>query len=158
MFEVLQSLVSDDLFKLHVKHTTRVFHSEEKILQQGKMHHSIYFIKSGAVKVSVSANVEGKKPVHPGIIELSAGELFGEFGLFDDFPASADVIAISKCELIEIDISSFRKFLDENPQIGYKVLLEIMKTLVKRLRHADIAILNLFTWALKAHQIDKFLD
>lgn len=158
MFEKLQSLLNDSSFQSNVIHRTKKFNPNDKILIQGEMHPCIYLIKSGKVRIVVSGDLEEKKMLRPGVNELGQDDIFGEFGIFDDSPASADVIAITKTELIEIDIASFKKYLQDNPKIGYEIFLEMLKILVQRLRHADKTIVNLFAWGIKAHQIDKHLE
>lgn len=158
MFEILRSLLNDSTFKTQVKHETKNFNANQKILLEGKPHTNFYLIKNGKVRVSVTGEIEGKQPVHPGIMELGPDDVFGEFGIFDSSPASADVIAISDIELIEVDIQSFKTFLEANPQIGYKILLDLFTTLVTRLKQSNNKVLNLFKWGIKAHQMDKYLE
>jgi CRP/FNR family transcriptional regulator, cyclic AMP receptor protein len=159
MPSVLLSLLGNPSFQTQVKYITCKFNPNQKILEQGKMHPSIYIIKSGKVRVTVKTE-KNQDPLllHPGIVELGPDEIFGEFGLIDDLPASADVTAIIESELIEIDIPSLRTYLETNPQEGYRVFLDMLQSLVKRLRHADKAIVNLYAWGIKAHQLDQHLE
>lgn len=165
LFEKLRILLDSTSFKDNVLYNIKKFHPNEKILEQGKKHSCVYLIKDGKVRIvvsgssPVSAGSSKKEPVvKPGVNELGSDDIFGEFGIFDDAPASADVVAITETELIEIDIESFKNFLQKNPEIGYEILFEMLKVLVKRLRHANITIVNLFSWGIKAHHIDKYLE
>jgi CRP-like cAMP-binding protein len=106
----------------------------------------------------VSADIRDKNAVHPGIADLGPNDIFGEFGLYDEEPANADVIAVTASELVQIDITTFRTFLKVNPQIGNTILEAMFKTLIKRLRHADETIIKLYIWGMKAHKIDQDLD
>jgi CRP/FNR family transcriptional regulator, cyclic AMP receptor protein len=158
MYELIENLLNSESFKSEVKFITRKFAANEKILEQGKQHRDFYLIRSGSVRVIVKTEINERSQLRPGIADLISGDVFGEFGLFDDLPTSADVIAVTESELIEIDIATFKNFLEKNQKIGYLIFLAMLKTLVKRLRHADKTILNLYLWGMKAHQLDKHLD
>lgn len=158
MFEILQELLEDSTFKSKVKYSSRQFKANEKILEQGKPHTSIYLIKAGKVRVVVHAEDIEASPMRPGIADLGVHDIFGEFGLFDNLPASADVMALEDSELVEIDITTLRTYLDNNPKIGYKLLDVMINTLVSRLRHADKTIFTLYSWGMKAHKLDKLIE
>lgn len=159
MKDIFHFLLSDPLFNTQVKHITKTYPPNEKILEQGKPHANLYVIKTGKVKVMIN-NMEKEKTltfVRPCIIELSQNDIFGEFGIVDDLPSSADVITVTESEITEIDIASLQTFLNAHPEIGYKISLYLLQIVIKRLRHADKAIVSLYTWGLKAHHIDKIL-
>lgn len=158
MLGMIQLLLNNDDFKTKVNHCIKKLDAHTKILNQGEKHIQFYFIMKGKVKIVVRGEVENHKKISPGIVELKENDIFGEFSLFDtDTPANADVITVTEVELLEINNESFRKYLEENTKIGYKFLLYIFDILVKRLRHADSTILNIYAWGLKAHNIDKHL-
>lgn len=158
MFEIISALLEDSDFQKKVKFSTKNFNANDKILVQGEKHPTFFLIKSGSVRVTVTTQIKEDTSLRPGVADLGPNDIFGEFGLFDDLPASADVSSIKESELLEIDILSFRAYLDQNPQIGYKIYHELVQTLVKRLRHADKVIYNLYAWGIKAHQLDKYLE
>ncbi|MBA2654115.1 MAG: cyclic nucleotide-binding domain-containing protein [Gammaproteobacteria bacterium] len=157
MFDILHTLFEDPSFTSQVKWTKKKYKAHDKILEQDTPHPNFYLILKGKVRVVRHADTTSKQHVQPGIADLSPPDIFGEFGLFDDSPASADVIAITRSELIEIEIVTFRAFLDANPKMGYEILSDILKTLVTRLRRADKTIAGLFAWGIEAHKIDKEL-
>ncbi|QBR84825.1 cyclic nucleotide-binding domain-containing protein [Legionella israelensis] len=154
MSNAFRSLLDNPDFKSQVKYRVKRIKAGEKILKQGVKHHYLYFILEGTVRVSI----QGKKRVRPGIADLDSDNIFGEFALFDDFPASADVVSLTESKLIEIDTSSLQTFMNAHPKIGYNLLLYIMSALIHRLQHADKCIVNLYAWGIEAHQIDKYLD
>ena len=159
MFEILHTLLQEDpVFKNNVKFITRQFKANDKILEQGQLHKSVYLIKSGKVRVVVHADIKESSPMRPGIADLGVHDVFGEFALFDNMPASADVIAVDDSELIEIDIPSLKTFLEKNPEIAYTFFVAMINTLVSRLRHADKSIFTLYSWGMKAHKLDKYLE
>ena len=90
---------------------------------------SLFVIVSGSAKV-LNRDVDGNEVI---LTLLGAGECFGEMGLIDGSPRSADVVAAEACELLEISKADFTKALAGNVDL----CLNIMKGLVLRLREAN---------------------
>ena len=90
---------------------------------------SLFVIVSGSAKV-LNRDAEGREVI---LSMLEAGECFGEMGLIDDSPRSADVVANEPCELLVISKADFTRALSENTEL----CLNIMKSLVLRLREAN---------------------
>lgn len=154
MINSLQLLLKDPSFKSQVKHSIKTFPANEKIIKQGQLHVNIYVILTGKMRIIVNNDMEN---FHPGVADLEPGHVFGELELYEDLPADADVKTMMECKVIEIDIKSFRKFLEKNPKKGYDILLLMFKMHVDRIRHADKAIIHLYTWGLKMHHYDEAL-
>ena len=64
---------------------------------------------------------------------LEAGEFFGEMGLIDGSPRSANVVAVEACELLVLSRDAFQRCMQDNFQVAQK----LMQILVRRLREAD---------------------
>lgn len=159
LLQLMEDLLKNKNFLAKVKVSTKSFKANEKILSQASVHRKVYIIRKGKVRIIVQSEDKVKSSnLRPGIADLETNDIFGEFGLFDDQPASADVIALIDSELIEIDIPTFRTFLNETPEIASKIYFSIIQILVKRLRHADKTIFSLYTWGMKAHKLDQHLE
>lgn len=81
------------------------FQADQSICLKGDDSDSLYIIRQGDVEISVSS-VDGK------IILLgtfSDGDVFGEIGLLDDGPRSANVIAKTDVSLYRLDKADFDK-------------------------------------------------
>jgi CRP/FNR family cyclic AMP-dependent transcriptional regulator len=99
------------------------------IVRAGDSTDSLYVIISGNARVQVS-DAEGREVI---LTLLGPGECFGDMGLIDGSPRSADVVASEVCELLVIAKADFKKGLTDN----FDLCLNIMKSLVQRLREAD---------------------
>ena len=99
------------------------------IVRVGDYTDSLFVIVSGSAKV-LNRDAEGNEVI---LTLLGAGECFGEMGLIDGSPRSADVVASEICELLEIAKTDFIKALAVNVEL----CLNIMKSLVLRLRVAN---------------------
>ena len=99
------------------------------IISAGDPTDSLYIVISGRLKVMMS-DAEGKEVI---LSILGSGEFFGEMGLIDDSPRSANVVAIEACELLCIYKRDFNRCLSEN----FEMAMAVMRGLVRRLREAD---------------------
>jgi CRP/FNR family cyclic AMP-dependent transcriptional regulator len=99
------------------------------LVHAGDSTDSLFVIVNGSAKV-LNRDSEGNEVI---LTLLAAGECFGEMGMIDGSPRSADVVASESCELLVIGKSDFKKALAENVDL----CLNIMKSLVLRLREAN---------------------
>ncbi len=99
------------------------------ILAAGDPTDSLYILISGRIKVFMS-DLDGKEVI---LSILEPNEFFGEMGLIDDSPRSANVLALEPCELVCISKPDFKRCLSEN----FEMAMTVMRGLVKRLRGAD---------------------
>jgi CRP/FNR family transcriptional regulator, cyclic AMP receptor protein len=63
------------------------------------------------------------------INKLGSGDFFGEIALISDSPRTATVTATSPVRALVITDRSFRRLLDEQPEIQRKVLVELAERL-----------------------------
>ena len=99
------------------------------IVRAGDSTDSLYVLISGGAKV-LNSDEEGREVI---LTLLGPGEFFGEMGLIDGSPRSADVMSTETCELLVITKNDFKRCLAEN----FDLCLNIMRSLVQRLREAD---------------------
>ena len=99
------------------------------IVRAGESTDSLYVLLAGRAKVP-NTDEEGREII---LAWLGPGEFFGEMGLIDGSPRSANVVAAEPCELLFLSKEAFQRCLQDNFQVAQK----LMKTLVLRLREAD---------------------
>lgn len=90
---------------------------------------SLYILLTGRAKVT-NTDEEGREII---LAWLGPGEFFGEMGLIDGSPRSANVVASEACELLVLSKDAFQRCLQDNFQVAQK----LMQILVRRLREAD---------------------
>ena len=100
---------------------SRNYPSGAMILRRGTPGDAMYFIVSGEVEVRV-----GAQPVY-----LRDGAFFGEMALLDRRPRSADVVAVSACTLLILNVAEFYQIAGQQP-----ALVQAIEAEAKR-RHAD---------------------
>jgi CRP-like cAMP-binding protein len=94
------------------------------IVDQGQMGREAFVILSGSVAVRRG----GRK-----ITTLGEGDVVGELSLLDHGPRTATAICEGDCTLFVLDQRHFRKVLEDQPQIMFKLL----GTLAGHIRNLD---------------------
>ena len=95
------------------------------IIREGDPGHSFYLVLSGAAAVSTSGTR---------LVTLTAGDHFGEMALLDDPPRSADVTAETDMILMSIRREDFDGLLRQDPVMGNKVLVNLLRFMSRRVR------------------------
>lgn len=95
-----------------------------QIMKKGDHGVGFHLILSGGVDVIIDERV---------VASLGPGEYFGEMGLLEDKPRTANVVATSDVKTLTVLSWAFRPMIDRNPALG-RMLLEGM---TQRLRNAE---------------------
>ena len=104
------------------------FNAGDTILSEGEDGDTAFLIIAGSVEVSIGQGSNAKS-----VGTLNAGEVFGEMSLIDPGPRSATVKAASNTECFVTTYDEFIASAQANPERA----VELMKTLVRRLRHMN---------------------
>ncbi|MCE1241830.1 cyclic nucleotide-binding domain-containing protein [Oryzomicrobium sp.] len=99
------------------------------VVRSGDPTDSLYILLTGSAKVT-NTDDEGREVI---LSLLAPGDFFGEMGLIDGSPRSADVVALEACELLQISPAEFQRCIVDH----FDVALSLMRGLVQRLRVAD---------------------
>jgi hypothetical protein len=83
------------------------------VITQGDAGSSLYMLASGSVKAFVR-NAAGRQ-VQVG--ELSEGAFFGEMSILTGKPRSATIIAVTRCELLELDRPTLDSIVAAHPHV-----------------------------------------
>src|SRR5207253_3768641 len=86
---------------------------------------------AGEVKVSVGS-AEGREVI---LDVYEPGSLLGELSVIDGKPRSATVSALSPVEVLVVAAGLFNEFLDRNPKVLRRLLIEVVDRLRTRVRH-----------------------
>ncbi|MDG6925404.1 MAG: cyclic nucleotide-binding domain-containing protein [Nitrososphaerota archaeon] len=105
----------------------RSFDAGHAIVREGETGVGFYLILDGNVEVRKKRKI---------LSTLSAGDFFGEMGLIDDQPRSADVVATTPTSTLCISQWTFAGIVKGNPDIA----MGMMKVLAERLRKSNKAL------------------
>ena len=115
----------------------------ELVFKEGAIGDAFYLIVTGSVRISTLVPGVGEEA----LTILGEGEYFGEMALIDDAPRSASAIANDDGMLLYIGKDDFRKLLEQQTDIAYKLLWVFTKTLSARLRKTDEQLKSIFSIA-----------
>ena len=101
----------------------------EQAGRAGEDAETLIVMLTGRAKVT-NFDEEGREII---LAWLSPGEFFGEMGLIDGSPRSANVVAVEPCELLVLGKHEFQRCMQDN----FQVVQKLMQILVRRLREAD---------------------
>jgi CRP-like cAMP-binding protein len=107
------------------------YEKEEKIIQEGQRADQIFILLEGVADLQKEA-VGGRIKVE----RIKQGEVFGLLMLLDEKPYSIDVIAQTRCAVLEIKHQSIMDLFDKNPRIFAIMTLNICRILGRRLKSA----------------------
>jgi CRP-like cAMP-binding protein len=104
----------------------------ELVFSEGDEASQLYVVCSGRVAIG-TRSLDGRSSL---VALMEPGDLFGEMGLFDGEPRSADARALEASDLVAIPYPAVRRPLEERPE----QLWEVVALLARRLRATDAAL------------------
>ena len=109
--------------------TIKRFKANSLIIKDNTKLNGVYILKTGICQV-YSLEQDGKEFI---FTQLHSGEVIGEMSCLDDKPSSANVKAITNCEIHFIEKEKFVNFFVKNPNFA----INLTKIIINRLRIAD---------------------
>ena len=94
------------------------------IVDMGSTGHDMYVVGEGEAEIQVGGRV---------VEIVGPGKFFGEMALIDDSPRSATVVAKTDVKLVPVSRERFMFLVQNTPYFA----IEVMQSLVARLRHMD---------------------
>jgi CRP/FNR family cyclic AMP-dependent transcriptional regulator len=124
-----EGLIPEPIDQVSSRAITRVVKAGTTIYSKGDPGDSLFAVITGTVRIS-APSAEGKDTVFG---QLPAGEIFGEIALLDGRPRSADVAAVTDCELMVINRRDFVPLVHDHPEFA----LKFIDILCERLRKTN---------------------
>lgn len=111
-----------------------------EVCRKGEPGDALYIVISGKLKVAAISE-DGREAI---LAILEDGETFGEMSLLDEYPRSANVIAVHNSELLVIQRQDFTSYLVSHPKVSISLLgilcqrLRLMDDMMEDMRFLDI--------------------
>jgi CRP/FNR family cyclic AMP-dependent transcriptional regulator len=123
------------------------FKAGETIFKESEEGQSLYVIRSGEVKASVSAP-NGEVFT---LTMLKDGDIFGQMSFIDGRPRSATIIAASDVNTIVMEKSDFEGIIDDNPRLIHKIMGKIVLNVHSILRGMNARYMEMinYMWGRK---------
>ncbi len=151
----LKSLLAHPEFSEGQYWYQQAYDANQVVFLEGDKGRNIYVILNGQLSVCTRVVLSENQQMLSGLCELFDGDEFAHSCFFDDEPHSATVKTVSPCLLAVIDAIKLKAFLDANPEIGYGLLTHWIGIILPRIRQGNKRLSSLFSWGLKAHDIDS---
>jgi len=123
------------------------FKAGETIFKESEEGQSLYVIRSGEVKASVSAP-NGEVFT---LTMLKDGDIFGQMSFIDGRPRSATIVAASDVDTIVMEKSDFEGIIDDNPRLIHKIMGKIVLNVHSILRGMNARYMEMinYMWGRK---------
>jgi CRP/FNR family cyclic AMP-dependent transcriptional regulator len=148
--DLFAALPDDALADLRAQAQSRSYARNEVLFHQGDPASELFVVDRGRVAIAQRSG-DGRESV---AAVLDAGALFGELGLFDDSPRSADARALIDTTVVVLGYEPVRALLRERPEL----LWVIVRMLVGRLRATDEALADAVFLDVPARTAKRLLD
>ena len=124
---------------------TRALSADATLFRRGDIGTQMYVVMTGTIDLDFGEDLVVK--------HMGAGEFFGELGLLiGDHARSADAIAATDCELIELDHQDFQKLVGHDPALTAHFL---RRTIVRVVNNEQLLIRQL---RRRNHDLEEALD
>jgi CRP/FNR family cyclic AMP-dependent transcriptional regulator len=117
------------------------------LIEEGQKDDAIHIITNGMME-AVSQTGGGDMVT---LQVLRPGDMIGEMGFIDGVEHSAGLRAMGNCELLRLDRASFEGLLHKDPDLVYKVMRAIMRTVHRILRSMNLQYVELTNYIAKQH-------
>lgn len=121
---LLEGLSDEELTDLASLCTIKTYKAGAKIVTAGDPADSLFFLRSGAVHVTLPDGVR--------LATLTAGMAFGEMALLES-TRSADVLADMSASTYEVPLRDFERFRKQHPRAGERIMRNLAQLLADRL-------------------------
>ena len=132
--QIFSGLLPDELEKIAALGHERTFVKGDTILSEGESSRELFIIGKGMVEVSLTT-AGASTP----LVNLGAGQIFGEMALVDRGARSATVTASDATVLQVIPHEAFLALCEGDNHIGYVVMRNLAAEMSLRLRYHNIA-------------------
>jgi CRP-like cAMP-binding protein len=107
---------------------------------------ALYVVETG--RVVISKHVQDQMDVV--LTRFSAGDFFGEMGLFDAAPRSATAHAENDSTLWRLDRKAFQQILSDYPEMAARICYRLVIVFIERMRATNDQAREAIRWGLEA--------
>ena len=104
--------------------TPRLYEKGETIYRQGSRAKTFYYLKSGGVRVFLSAENGAEKTLSV----MKPGRVFGEAAFFDGLPRVSSAKAVARSEVVPVMRSGLTECIRREPQLAVSLLAYLART------------------------------
>ena len=132
--ELFDGLTDDEWDDVGRLCQSRKLSKGDVLTEEGKPGKELFIISKGMVEVILDIQNDPRV-----VVNLGAGQIIGEMSLVDHGPRSATVVAIKDPTYVNvIQNDDLQALCQNNPRIGYRVMLNLAADISFKLRHSNL--------------------
>ncbi|MBM4169750.1 MAG: cyclic nucleotide-binding domain-containing protein [Ignavibacteria bacterium] len=116
----------------------REYRAGETVFAQGDPGLGMYVVQEGEVAIVLEDKWERKRE----LVVLTDGDFFGELGLIDESPRSANAVCRTPCALIGFFRPDLMELIERDHKLGIKIVHKLAEIVATRLRNTDNELTN----------------
>ncbi len=116
--KVFEGLDDDVVQRLSAQCRWQRLRANSLVVEQSDDTTDLFLIAEGRVRAK-KFSLAGKEV---SFIDLTSGDVFGEFSAIDGQPRSATVVTLTDCVVGRLSADAFRRLLSEHPEVSLKVI------------------------------------
>lgn len=148
--ELFASLPEEMVASLRENARIRELAKGELLFAEGEDSSELYVVQEGRIAISTRSS-DGRESM---VAVMENGGLFGEMGLFDGGPRSAEARALVDSTLVEVGYEDVRTAIQQRPE----VLWVIVRLLAQRIRATDEALADAVFLDVPARTAKRLLE
>ena len=117
------------------------------LIEEGQKDDTLHVLTSGSMEAVVQSGGGERVGLHI----LREGDILGELGFLDGVEHSASLQAMGNVELLRLERSNFEGLLEKDPDLVYKVMRAIIRTVHRILRGMNFQQVELTNYIAKQH-------
>ena len=117
------------------------------LIEEGQKDDTLHVLTKGNMEALVKT--AGGELV--GLQILREGDILGEMGFLDGIEHSAGLRAMGNCEFLRLDRAGFESLLAKDPDLVFKVMRAIVRTVHRILRNMNFQQMELTNYIAKQH-------
>ena len=148
---IFSTLDKDELPHIIEITAEKRFQKGDVIMQEGDKGDTMYIVVEGEVGVSKSLTMkfgeDDYRQTEKVLTRFRPEDhvILGEMALIGSDNRSASVIARTDCLFLEINREDFLRLIQQNPELGVKIMLRLSELLINRLKQSSKDVIRLTT-------------
>jgi CRP-like cAMP-binding protein len=127
--------------------TTSKLKMGDILIREGATDDSLHVVISGTIAATRNTGGDDTVTLHV----LNKGDIAGAMGFIDGNEHSATLMALSDTELFSLQRQAFESLIDQHPQLVYKVMRTIIRTVHSTLLRMNRQFVEMNNYIMKEH-------
>lgn len=142
-FQFFKNLREDQLEKLAAIATEESYAAGSQMYKKGDPARCLLFVQEGKIIMSLE-NYMGphRSPIHVTVDTITKGETMGWSAVVEPYIYTLSALCIDDARFIALDAAKLRSLMEEDTDMGYKIMKEIAKVIASRLTHTRIILVG----------------